>query len=1148
MPVELTPLLGLIEELPGYRRLLAELPEPAARTRAVVLDAAKPYLIAALHRKLPLPTLVVTAQPRTSQKLHEQLSVWCHPTPVRLLPEPETLPYERITTDPAIELERLGILFTLASRDETPLIVTSALSLAGKTTPYNDFTANIHTVYKDTNIEPLQLLNRWEAMGYRREGIVEVPGTISQRGGIVDIYPPNSDRPARLEFFGNTVESIRLFDPATQRSQTEVPSVAIGPATELLTPFLDKLETELVLDSIDLSGLNPEASQQFRQEITMLQNKQRPRNSHFYAPLFNQDSILSYLADNALVILDEPREIEMAIADLDARASQLRQEKVAQGELPRNFPRPYFTSEELNIESRWCLALSSWDAPDSTPAHRLEFTPAPGYAGQLPAFINKTRQSVKQKNRIVIISHEADRLSELLEEADIIAPPTSEIRELPQPGSLTLIPGTVAEGWVMGSDTYIFTDAEIFGFVKQPRPAAKRPVPHHKLLVEITTGDYVVHIEHGIARFAGVTTMSSNGSQREYLVLHYAGGDRLYVPTDQIDRVSRYIGASDQPPGLSRLGTQEWTRAKQRVQESAEETAQELLSLYATREVVPGFVFSPDVVWQQELESSFPYVETPDQIEAIRQVKEDMAQPRPMDRLVAGDVGYGKTEVAMRAAFKAIMDGKQVAVLVPTTVLAEQHLATFSQRLEAFPVNIEVLSRFRTAKEQQAIIDGLARGTVDICIGTHRLLQKDVVFKDLGLVIIDEEQRFGVRHKEHFKQLRQEVDVLTLSATPIPRTLYMSLVGARDMSTMETPPEERLPIKTYVAEYDERLVREAVLRELERNGQVFFVHNRVQSIAYVTRKLQSIVPEASIAIAHGQMPEGELAKTMADFARGDRDILVCTTIIESGMDMPNVNTLIVNQADRFGLTQLYQLRGRVGRGANLAFAYFLHDKGKRLTPTAEKRLKTIYQATELGAGFDVAIKDLEIRGAGNLLGTRQSGHITAVGFSLYCRLLAEAVEGQKAKQAGITTPRPSPLPPPTIDLPLPAFIPEDYVADVDSRLHLYQRLAKVDRAEQLADFSQEFTDRFGAIPAEVENLLYAVRIKLLAMKAGIESVSVFEGQLVLRLFEGMQFSPRQRALIFPDGVKTGLNQIRLGLKRLGNKWGEILEDTLNKVG
>ncbi len=437
---------------------------------------------------------------------------------------------------------------------------------------------------------------------------------------------------------------------------------------------------------------------------------------------------------------------------------------------------------------------------------------------------------------------------------------------------------------------------------------------------------------------------------------------------------------------------------------------------------------------------------------------------------------------------------------------------------------------------------------MDICIGTHRLLQKDVAFKDLGLLVIDEEQRFGVTHKEHFKKLRQEVDVLTLSATPIPRTLHMSLVGVRDMSTIETPPEERLPIKTYVGEYDERLIREAILRELERNGQVFFIHNRVQSIAYVTGKLQSIVPEAKIAIAHGQMPEGELERVMADFAQSKSDILVCTTIIESGLDMPNVNTLIVNKADNFGLTQLYQLRGRIGRGANLAHAYFLYDRGKRLTPTAEKRLKTIYQATELGSGFDIAMKDLEIRGAGTLLGVKQSGHISAVGFSLYTRLLAEAVEEQKAKRAGIAVARPSRLPPPTIDLPLRTYIPEEYVADVDSRLHLYQSLAKVDKLEQLDDLASEFNDRFGAPPVEVENLLYAVKIKLLAARAGIESVYTEHGQITLRLFEGMQFTPEQRSLTFPDGVKMTLTQIRLNPKRLGKAWQQVLEEVLGRVG
>jgi transcription-repair coupling factor (superfamily II helicase) len=597
---------------------------------------------------------------------------------------------------------------------------------------------------------------------------------------------------------------------------------------------------------------------------------------------------------------------------------------------------------------------------------------------------------------------------------------------------------------------------------------------------------------------------------------------------------------------LNRLGTQEWTRTKQRAKEAAEDVAQELLALYATREVIPGFAFSGDSVWQQELEASFPYVETPDQIKVQGEVKEDMEKAEPMDRLVCGDVGYGKTEVAIRAAFKAVMDGKQVAVLVPTTVLAQQHFATFSQRLDAFPVRIEVLSRFKTPSEQQAILKRLADGSVDICIGTHRLLQKDVVFKNMGLLIIDEEQRFGVAHKEHLKKLRQEVDVLTLSATPIPRTLHMSLVGVRDMSTMETPPEQRLPIKTYVAEYNERLIREAILRELERNGQVFFVHNRVQSIAFAAGKLQSLIPEARIAIAHGRMPEIKLEAVMTDFARGKSDVLVCTTIIESGLDMPNVNTLIVNRADKAGLTQLYQLRGRVGRGANLAYAYFLYDKGKHLTPNAEKRLKTIFEATELGAGFGIAMKDLEIRGAGTLLGPRQSGHISAVGFSLYCRLLADAVEERKARIAGAKEPPPR-LPPPSLDLPLAAYIPEEYVADVDTRLSLYQSLAKLDRPERVEEIAKEFSDRFGALPVEVENLLYAVKIKVLAAKAGIESISTEEGQIVARLFDGMKFTPQQRALTFPDGIRMGTSQLSLNLKRLGKEWQKVLEGILKNI-
>ncbi|MFC1860414.1 transcription-repair coupling factor [Chloroflexota bacterium] len=1152
--MNLNQLLNIIEPIPAYNRLVEELKRQEGNPRVAVLDAAKPYLIAALYQNLKLPLLVVTAQPENSKKLYEQILTWSGSTRIKLFPEPDILPYQRIASDISTGIERLRVLSALANSEPSssaPLIITSAPALMQRMTPYNDFTPTHHTIKLGMEIEPYQLLSRWEAMGYIMENTVEIPGTISHRGGIIDIYPATSDLPARLEFLGNTIDSIRLFDPGNQRSLRAVSSIDISPTTELLTPLLSsQMELRSAVNSVDLTGCSPGVREQFQQELAMLINKQRADNIQFYAPLFNTDSILDYLPRNTLVILDEPMTIRLAIEDLDSKASELRADKLERGELPHNFPHPYFTWEELEskINDIKHLALTTWGADDAKQPYRLDFTPTPTYAGQIPVFTKKARQLLKQKHRLILVSHQASRLSELLDEEDIIAPPLTEIEQVPPPGSLTLIQGSLAEGWVMNSDTHLFTDAEIFGFIKQRRQVKKRPVSRHKLFIDITPGDYAVHIEHGIGKFNGVITMSTDNTEKEYLVLQYANGDRLYVPTDQIDRVNRYIGAGDRPPVLSRLGTQEWTRTKQRAKESVESIARELLALYAAREVVPGLASSPDTIWQQELETSFPYVETSDQIEALKQVKDDMEKTKPMDRLVCGDVGYGKTEVAIRAAFKAVMDGKQVAVLVPTTVLAQQHFSTFSQRLDAFPVRIEVLSRFRTPKEQQAILDELVKGRVDICIGTHRLLQKDVAFKDLGLLIIDEEQRFGVAHKECLKQMRQEVDVLTLSATPIPRTLHMSLAGVRDMSTMETPPEERLPIKTYVAEYDDHLIREAILRELERNGQIFFVHNRVQSIAWIAGKLQSLVPEAKIAIAHGQMPEAELEAVMADFTRGKSDVMVCTTIIESGLDMPNVNTMMVNQADRFGLTQLYQLRGRIGRGTNLAYAYFLFDKGKHLTPTAEKRLRTIFEATELGSGFGIAMKDLEIRGAGTLLGTKQSGYISAIGFSLYCQMLAEAVEGQKAKQAGIPSEKieTSRLPAPTIDLPLPTYIPGEYVSDLNTRLSLYQNLVKPERVEQIEDLAHEIKDRFGPLPSEVENLLYAVKLKTLAARAGIESIATEHGQIILRLFDGLQFD-NQKLEPLRDGIKVGTSQLYLNLKQMGSDWQRVLEEVINRI-
>ena len=1145
-------LLSLIDEMPAYRQLMEEL-RRRGRHQLAVLDAAKPYLVAASHQELRLPFLVVTAQPEGSRKLYDQLLAWCgNRSQVQLFPEPDALPYERLSSDSVTVQERLRSLWALTQKPEKvaspPLIVASASAVARKTTPQARFTAACHQVRKGLHVDPRQLMARWQGMGYERENATEAPGTVSRRGGIIDIYPTASELPARIEFFGNQIESLRLFDPASQRSLEPIPSIAIVPATEVLIPDFQGSKLQEIQDSLGLAQCSPEAREWIEGEMTMLLQGQWFPGLEFYAPLFNAGTILDYLPPDALLVLDEPAEVQATIEELDSQARGWRRDQTQRGELPPNFPVPYLTWPQFKArleEMEKRLLLSRWRAEGDKLSHSMAFAPAPSYGGRLPAFLKEARQRLRERQRVIVVSQQAARLSELLGEEDIIAPPQATIEQPPPPGSLALLQGSLAEGWVMeggatapgsGGKLAVFTDVEVFGFIKQRRQVRKHAVRRQAFLSELIVGDYVVHIDHGIARFAGMVTMSLDGGEREYLALEYGAGDKLYVPSDQVDRVSSYIGPRGQPPALSRLGTQEWARAKQRVKRSAGAIAQELLALYAAREVIPGFAYSPDSIWQQEMEASFPYIETPDQLEAVREAKADMESPKPMDRLVCGDVGYGKTEVAIRAAFKAVMDGRQVAVLVPTTILAQQHFASFSQRLGAFPLRVEVLSRFRSEGEQRAVIEGLASGSVDICIGTHRLLQKDIAFKNLGLVIIDEEQRFGVAHKERLKQMRREVDVLTLSATPIPRTLHISLAGVRDMSTMETPPEERLAIETYVAEYDERLVRGAIIRELERGGQVFFVHNRVQTISRLAQGLAALVPEAVVAIAHGQMAEEELESTMFAFSQGKIDVLASTTIIESGLDMPNVNTIIVNECDKLGLTQLYQLRGRVGRGSNRAYAYFLYKRGKQLTPSAQKRLKTISQATELGAGFRIAMKDLEIRGAGNLLGTEQSGHVGAVGFDLYCRLLGEAVAELR------DSPAPAPRPPaPTIELPLPAYIPEHYISDVSTRLALYQRLTKVESAEEATDMAQELGDRFGEPPLPAKNLLYIVKIKAIAAAGGVRSISTKDGQAILKLEDKIPENS------YGDGVKIGHSQLRLDLKRLGEGWPSALEEVLKRL-
>ncbi|MCL1885996.1 MAG: transcription-repair coupling factor [Dehalococcoidia bacterium] len=1147
-------LMGLLRGSEDYCRLAASLKKDSAQT--LVIEEAKAYLLATLFTELSHPMVIVSPQPGKTRKLAEQLMPWLGAEVVTQIAESVNLPYTRATSDAISALEHIQALSRLAHPADNatvPLILTSTSALLQKLPSSSAFRCAWMVLRRGMELNPLKLVEQLSLLGYQNESLVEIPGSYSRRGDILDIYAPTEEFPIRMEFFGNSVESMRYFDPLSQRSLNAVDKANIGPASEMATHFTNEAHAlHNTLSGLDLGNLSIEARHKFEADIELSAAGQLPVDMAFYAPLFHSDTLLSYLPQDCLLVLDEPEFIEEEAVFIYKESARIFSKKVESQELPANFPRLYLSWQELQLglEGAQRLELVDWHREGESEAIRLPFVPAKSYAGQLPRWLERIKELISNKRRVVVVSHQAERLCELLENDGVQVSVESTLKEMPPQCSITLVQGILSSGWEFDKGTYLFSDRELFGYLKQQRILRKRPVAHHKLFGDLKPGDYVVHIEHGVGRFNGVTTMQNSGIIREYMLLEYAEGDRLYVPTDQIDRIERYIGAGDHSPALSRLSSHEWLKSKDKARESAEKIARELLEIYAARETSTGFAYSSDNIWQTELEASFPYVETPDQLNAIVQIKEDMSCSRPMDRLVCGDVGYGKTEVALRAAFKAIQDGKQVAVLVPTTVLAQQHYATFKERLAAFPVMVESLSRFKSQREQKEIVAGIESGAVDIVIGTHRLLQKDVKFKDLGLLVVDEEQRFGVSHKEHFKALRYEVDVLTLSATPIPRTLNLSLVGVRDMSVMETPPSERLPINTYVAEYSESTIREAIMREMERNGQVFFVHNRVQSINLLAEKLRALVPEARIAVGHGQMHEDELENVMADFASGAVDVLLCTTIIESGLDVPNANTLIINQADRLGLTQLYQLRGRVGRGANMAYAYFLYDKGKRLTSDAIQRLQTIYKATELGAGFGIAMSDLEIRGAGNILGARQSGHINAVGFNLYTQLLSEAVEDMKSKRAAQRENKPfTPimrLPPPTIDLPQPAFIPSGYVQDTDTRLSLYKRLAGTKDSETVEVMECDFKDRFGELPQEVQNLLFAIRIKALATGARLESISTESEQIVLRRPAGMQFN-QESVRFAQQGIKVSVNQIRLDINILKDKWQDTLESVLKQL-
>ena len=1167
------PLDAILESLSAHIWDSA-IPVAPSNESVTVRNGARAAYIAAAYKRMGLPTLILTPRPEDARRLHDQLLTYLGDShPIHIFPSSDVLPFERLAVDLSTSHERLSALSALweANHEEVseqPIVIAPVVAvlrsvfspeLLSSVLASSPYGKGLKVGERIPKVE--DLLQYWVSLGYRNQPLVESPGEFSQRGGILDIFPVNHGLPIRIELFDDEVDTIREFDPITQRSIRDVTLFTVIPAKEQLPNLTDRTEIDEAIGRLQFDKCSQDTKDRIEDDLVSLFSESDIETLHLYNGLVNQNSILDYLPDNGLLVIDRESQVEAETYDVQEKYARMRESREGRGELPGNFPTPYMDWSTLSkyLYSSPCQKLKV----QSILSGELDnvFKDAGQFYGRMEDLTAYLDSEQKLGSVIFIVSqHSSGRINEILSDSGVL---TSKYEQLDaertiESGKVYLVNGSLSEGWKTPlaqisseASLILLTDYELFGTSK--RTSNRRSVRHTSnenniALADLIPGTYVVHIDHGVARFAGMTRMGDESSEKEYLMLEYADSDKLYVPTDQLDRVGSYIGSQDQTPNLTRLGTAEWSRVKERVRESTREIAQELIQLYAERKMAVGHRFTDDTVWQSEMEDSFPFLETPDQLEAIDQVKNDMQQSRPMDRLICGDVGYGKTEVALRAAFKTVSEGMQVAVLVPTTVLAQQHYATLSERLSPYPVNVEVLSRFRTSKEQENVIARMDSGEVDIVIGTHRLLQKDVRFKNLGLVVVDEEQRFGVSHKERFKALRKEVDVLTLSATPIPRTLHMALAGIRDMSIIRTPPEARLPVKTFVSEYSEDIIKEAILRELERGGQVFFLHNRVRTIDQKAAELSELVPEARIVVGHGQMNEDDLESVMTDFGNYKADVLVCTTIIESGIDMPNVNTLLIDRADRFGLSQLYQLRGRVGRGEHRAYAYLLMPAGRRVTETAEQRVEAILEASELGSGFRISMRDMEIRGAGNLLGSAQSGQIHSVGLSLYSQLLEEAVlllsneteNGEDNSQVSLNDL-------PRMDVDLPSTIPEEYVSHLPTRLGLYQRLGRILNREELDQIEEELTDRFGALPDTVVNLLELVDLRALAASVDIESIVQSGDSITARLRNpvGSARSPLQKAL--GPSASVGLHQISMSSRSLGDEWVGRFKNILERL-
>ena len=1061
-----------LDGLQGRRHATLAVPEPV---RAVV--------VAALARRSERSPLVVAVPTGTeAERLAADLRAFLGEDSVELFPAWETLPFERVS--PGVETMglRLRVLHRLADPADRPrVVVASGRALVQRLGPGAGDQPPILIGPGDV-VDQTQLVADLVRSGYRREYQVEHRGELAVRGSILDIWPSTADAPVRIDLWGDEVDRLCEFGVADQRATVARAEVAILPCREVLPDEVVRARAEALI-----------AEQPWgREQWQRLADGEVFDGMESWLPwLVGEERVLfDLLDDDALVIAVEPRRIRDRIDDLRADEADLARTLAATwGAGDADFPRLHTEWDRLLAHTGaplWMFeAVSSGPTVDSVVATGWE---SRGTHGE--TLTGRLAELLADGYRVVVAAEgagSADRLIERFRGDGIeLASVALDATVVPPGGSVVAMP--LERGFVLpGSRLAVLTESEATGRRRTRRRTRPRRQAAVRVFEDLAPGDHVVHEQHGVARFAGLVTRTLGGVERDYLLLEYRGDDRLYLPTDQIDTIRPYT--SGDRPSLSRMGGADWQKKRSQVRTAVAEIAQELVVLYQARMSTVGRTFAADTPWQVEFEQSFPYQETPDQLAAIIDVKEDMERPVPMDRLVCGDVGFGKTEVALRAVFKAVQGGSQAAVLVPTTLLAQQHGQTFRDRLAPYPIRTEVLSRFLSNAEAKVVVEGLADGSVDVVIGTHRLLSGDLRFKDLGLLVVDEEQRFGVRHKESIKQLRADVDVLTLTATPIPRTLEMSLTGIRDLSLLNTPPADRQPILTYVGEYDERAVVEAIRRELLREGQVFFVHNRVADIEQIAGGLRELVPEARVVVAHGQMDEASLESVVLDFWEGNHDVLVCTTIIESGIDMPTVNTLVVDRADLLGLGQMHQLRGRVGRAGQRAYAYLFVPPDRSLTEEAYERLRTIGESTELGSGFRIAMRDLEIRGAGNLLGTGQSGHIAAVGYDLYCQMVNEAV----AELAGRA---PEVLPEVRVEIPVDAHLPEDYVSRNDLRMEAYRKLGTASLSPDPAavDAVQaEWEDRYGPLPPPVEALVAVARLKSLCVERGITEVVVARG-------------------------------------------------------